>query len=345
MLGSSASLGSQNSHLPALDGVRALSIILVILTHTMPLGPAHWRLNSMAGPMGMSLFFCLSGFLIVSIIHRNPDPVSFLIRRIFRIFPAVALYILIIIVLFGLPLNEAATFLFFVMNYFPVQNGVFVPTSHLWSLAVEMHFYILIGGLTFIFGRRAVWFVPAMAFCGTAFRIEAGVYVDIATHLRADEIMAGGCLALVYIYQRDRIRAALENKAFAWALLFGVGGLWVVSCHPEGGAMNYARPYLAATLVGVVIHSRMGLLHTALEGRISAYIARISYALYIYHPLMIFGWMNTGGDWTRYLLKRPVSFVLTWGAAHCSTYFWERPWQDLAKRLTKRHTSYFGKAT
>ena len=79
--------------------------------------------------------------------------------------------------------------------------------------------------------------------------------------------------------------------------------------------------------------SRLPLIHSLLEGRVAAYIARISYALYIYHPLMIFGWMNAGSDWLRYLVKRPISYLLTWAAAHASTYFWEMPFQQLARRL------------
>ena len=57
------------------------------------------------------------------------------------------------------------------------------------------------------------------------------------------------------------------------------------------------------------MHARFVVLSTILESRPAAYIARISYALYIWHPLMVFGWMNTGSDLVRYLIKRPVSYV------------------------------------
>ena len=72
-----------------------------------------------------------------------------------------------------------------------------------------------------------------------------------------------------------------------------------------------------------------------LEGPVTAYIARISYALYVYHMLMIWGWMNDGSTMERYLLKRPLSFALTFAAAHVSTFYWERYWQTLARRLTQ----------
>ena len=91
-----------------------------------------------------------------------------------------------------------------------------------------------------------------------------------------------------------------------------------------------------AVVVGLMMYCQWQPLMRLLESPVAAYIARISYALYIYHMLMIFGWMNMGSDWERYLLKRPVSFLLTFAAAHVSTFWWEQRWQDLAKKLTSR---------
>lgn len=327
-------------HIPyinALDGVRALSILLVILTHTAPLGPSAWQLNSTAGPMGMSLFFCLSGYLIISIIHRDPDPVSFLIRRVLRIVPAVALYLVVVALVVDMNWLTVVEVMGFVTNYiYEGRSQLDAPLSHLWSLSVEMHFYIAIGLLAFLFGRRSIWFVPPAALVITYLRIRDGIEISIETHYRVDEILAGGLLAMVHIAYADQIRAVLKNRVLA-AVLIGLAALvWAISCHPQSGAMNYARPYLAATLVGIVMHSHLPVLHPILEGRIAAYIARISYALYIYHPLMIFGWMNTGSDWLRYLVKRPISYLLTLIAAHLSTYVWEARFQTLARHLVTR---------
>lgn len=324
-------------YVPALDGVRALSIILVILTHTAPLGPSHWQLNSMAGPMGMSLFFCLSGFLIVSILNGNSHVPTFLIKRILRIVPALVLYLCILVVLFGIPWQMFAANALFVSNYwFAGLSKTIAPTSHLWSLAVEMHFYIAIALATLVLGRRSLWLVPPAALVVTGLRIDAGAYVNIQTHLRVDEILSGGILALVAIHAGGPLRRALAGPWRPALLLTVLTALWMLSSHPAGGALNYARPYLAASVVGVVLFSRLPVVHSVLESRIAAYIARISYALYIYHPLMVFAWMNVGSDWMRYLVKRPVSYALTWAAAHASTYWWEAYWQRLARRWVAR---------
>lgn len=328
------------SHIPyvaALDGARALSILLVILAHTAPLGPNRFGLNGMAALMGMSLFFCLSGYLIVSMIHRNPDVPSFLIRRILRIVPSVALYMLILVILFGIGWQMVVANLLFVSNYWHVGlSKLSAPTSHLWSLCVEMHFYLAIAVLTLIMGRRSVWLVPPAALVVTLMRADVGAYSNINTHLRVDEILSGGTLALVSIYYGTALRAFFERTWRAIVLLAIVIPLWMLSSHDVGGALNYVRPYLAATLVGILIHSHVPLLHRVLESGPAAYIARISYALYIYHPLMIFSWMNMGSDWVRYLVKRPISYAMTLAAAHASTYWWEMRWQEFARRLTRR---------
>ncbi len=325
------------AYIPALDGVRALSIILVILTHTAPLGPKSWRFNEMAGPMGMSLFFCLSGFLIVSLLARNADAVSFFIRRTLRIVPSVALYVTLMVVLFGLTFQGVVENLLFITNYGFEGRGrgsVPAPLTHIWSLSVEMQFYVAIGLAALLMGRKCLYLVPIAAVIITGIRISTGNTIDIATHLRVDEILAGGTLALASLHWGETFREKLKNPRLALILLTFATLIWMVSCHPLGGPVMYARPYLTAVAVGIVIYSHIAWLHRILEGRIAAYIARISYALYIYHPMMIWGWMNTGSDLERYLLKRPLSYALTLVAAHASTFWWEAYWQKLAKRLT-----------
>src|ERR1700759_971314 len=84
------------SRLSVLDGWRALSITLVLCGHLLPLGPKSWRLNETFAPMGMALFFTLSGFLITRLL-LSTDVRSFLIRRFFRIIPLAWLTILIVL--------------------------------------------------------------------------------------------------------------------------------------------------------------------------------------------------------------------------------------------------------
>src|SRR5206468_10482977 len=82
--------------LSLLDGWRALSILLVLAAHLLPLGPKWLELNDAIAPMGMALFFTLSGFLITRLL-LSVDVRSFLIRRFCRIVPLAWLAILIVL--------------------------------------------------------------------------------------------------------------------------------------------------------------------------------------------------------------------------------------------------------
>lgn len=317
---------SGQAHVLSLDGVRAASILLVVMAHTAPLGPKPWLFNAMAGRMGMALFFCLSGYLIVSMLYRNPDVPAFVAKRVMRIVPALFVYLTFLLIFFDLPLQSWLLNMIFVSNYAVSALGT-GPVSHLWSLCVEMHFYLAISIAVLIGGARAVWLVIPAALVITGLRVDAGIVSNINTHLRADEILAGGWLALIACHHGARLRALFASPRLAGGLIVLLWVLFMISSHDYGGALVYLRPYLAMALVGVIMHCRLRVLLDILESRIARYIARISYAFYIWHPLMVFGAMNSGSTLERYLLKRPISWALSWAAAHLSTFYWEAYWQ------------------
>lgn len=318
---------------PVLDGMRAFSILFVLTAHLLPLDPFLNGLNNAFGLMGMSLFFSLSGFLITSSLYRNTDVVSFLIKRIFRILPAF-LMVISVVYLAGIGLTAKGYILniFFISNYF--YEGLGPGTGHLWSICVEMQFYLAIALIVMALGRRGLWLIPVFAIAVTGLRIYEGVYANINTHLRVDEILFGGCLALYTIHRSNskEIRALVKHRAIASVLLIGVCGLWLASSHSLSGALNYFRPILASTLVGLLLLGPYHFIQSRLSSKPLRYIASISYALYLYHPLMASGWLATGTSTERYLIKRPITFVLTWVAAHLSTYYWEAPWNKYARK-------------
>ena len=63
---------TDEARLDALDGWRGVSILLILACHLLPLGPKSLQLNDMAGPMGMAIFFTLSGFLITRFLLHRP---------------------------------------------------------------------------------------------------------------------------------------------------------------------------------------------------------------------------------------------------------------------------------
>lgn len=318
---------TDKKHLAVLDGWRGISILLVLACHLLPLGPKSLDLNSMAGPMGMALFFTLSGFLITRFLLTHSSISDFLIRRFLRIIPLAWIAIALALWMGNLPIESYLPNFLFYANL-PPQHVPLVA-SHLWSLGVEMQFYVGIALLVGIFGKRGLYLVPLLCLAVTIHRVFAGAYTDIVTWRRGDEILAGSMLALAFEGKfgprPNRWLASLN----AYALLL----LLAVCSHPAGAFMNYLRPYVAALLVGTTLFSAPTQLGRALKSRFLAYIATISYALYVIHPFFTHTWLFTGDRLVKYA-KRPLLFAATFALAHFSTFYYEERWIALAKRLT-----------
>lgn len=155
---------SGGAHIPALDGLRGVAILLVLFIHFGGQAslPGFFHRLAYMGWMGVDLFFVLSGFLISKILLESRSSPgyfkNFYIRRALRIFPLY--YFILLVGVFALPpfLSEAAVktyldgsvssagYLFTYMTNFAV---IFIPGltfgafGHFWSLAVEEHFYLL----------------------------------------------------------------------------------------------------------------------------------------------------------------------------------------------------------
>lgn len=318
--------------IPVLDGWRAFSILAVLATHMLPLGPGGWG-NQFLGQMGMSIFFTLSGFLITCSLLERLNIRSFFVRRACRILPLAFLYATLALLIQGKPFAYYLAHWTFITNY--DYQYVTPITSHFWSLCVEVHFYICIGLLVLLLGRRAFSLLPVLCVGVTALRVFEGAELGFRTHLRVDEILAGACLALVYHNHLGLGIRTVLTKTWPAAILL----LLAISAYPGAGPVRYIRPYVGAALVGATLFQPPGRLQRVLASRPLAYIATISYALYVVHKMTMFGWLGTGSGLQKYLIKRPLSFALTFTAAHASTFYYERWWIDLGKRITRKRTN------
>ena len=316
--------------LGSLDGWRAVSILLVLACHMLPLGPKRWDLNNTAGLMGMALFFTLSGFLITSTLLRSPSIPPFLIRRLARIVPLAWLATVVYLAIERVGFDYYWNTLGFTINY--EHQYITHLTAPFWSLCVEVHFYAGVALLVGLLGLRGLLLLPLIGFAVTGLRVYYQTPVSIVTHLRVDEILAGATLALIWTDELGRVGRALKR-------ILGVVPLpvWSVvycaSCHPIFGPLLYFRPYLAAALVGSTLFLP-GRLDRWLTSRPARYVAEISYALYIIHTATMTGWLGSGGTAVKYA-KRPLCFALTFGLAHLSTFYFERPWTVMGKRLSR----------
>jgi peptidoglycan/LPS O-acetylase OafA/YrhL len=142
-----------DGHIPGLDGIRALAIVLVLFSHSVIYGTfAHLAsIGLVAGYAGVAVFFVLSGFLITNILLREEERTGgislrfFYWRRALRLFPALWLYLLVVSLIWlagGLPHHPWHSF---VSSLFYFRNlvGRGHETDHLWSLSIEEQFYLL----------------------------------------------------------------------------------------------------------------------------------------------------------------------------------------------------------
>ena len=147
---------SSTRNIPSLDGLRAISIMLVIASHT------HWALPGALsrsawvnwhhyGVLGVSVFFVISGYLITKLLLKELDTTGsirlkhFYVRRAFRIFPAFYVYLAFVGVLWSMGFEQQtlgsyiAAFTY-TWNYYPHAAGW--TLGHVWSLCIEEQFYL-----------------------------------------------------------------------------------------------------------------------------------------------------------------------------------------------------------
>jgi peptidoglycan/LPS O-acetylase OafA/YrhL len=320
---------STTSRIQILDGWRALSILLVLAGHLLPLGPKSWNANWSAAATGMVLFFTLSGFLITRFLLARADVLDFLLRRSFRILPLAWLTIVVLTLVGGADLTTFLANFLFVANLPPPQ--LLEGGGHLWSLCVEMQFYVAVALLVGFFGRRGLYILPLICVAATMLRVWTGTYINIVTWLRVDEILAGATLALAYTRFGEMKwprRLPSVTPIILLALLFA-------SAHPATGALNYFRPYISAAVVGTSFFVCPPHMYRLFTSRAALYVAQTSYAVYVVHGVLGSTWLGTGDTLVRYL-KRPLLILTTFLAAHISTFYFEHAMIDLGKRLGRR---------
>lgn len=145
------------SHIPALDGIRLLAVLLVILHHTTgtPDGSFLHHLLSIQhnNGIGSPLFFVLSGMLLTRVILSARDTENryrnFLARRMLRTVPLYVAYmvaaVIITMISTGTTPHNLWVFVLMLQNTFvdtASQTGSAIPVYHFWSLAVQDQFYL-----------------------------------------------------------------------------------------------------------------------------------------------------------------------------------------------------------
>jgi peptidoglycan/LPS O-acetylase OafA/YrhL len=306
--------------------------LLVLAGHLFPLGPKSLAVNAGIAALGMAIFFTLSGFLITTTLFYRPSVVEFLIRRLCRIVPLAWLFSLVVLAFVNASFPVYMAHIFFYANLPPFWLTDY--TSHLWSLGVEMQFYLAIAATCLVFGRRGLWAIPALCLLVTFNRILTHTFVSIVTSLRADEILAGGILALVC----NTPHLPWIRRFLTWVNPLALLPLAVLASNDLCGSIDYLRPYLVASMVGsTLFQDTRTLIARCLRLKGLVYIAAISYALYILHPVVSWGWLGSGSPMIKYS-KRIPELAAVFALAHLSTFYFEHFWISAGKRWSKHLT-------
>jgi peptidoglycan/LPS O-acetylase OafA/YrhL len=149
-----------NYRIPSLDGLRTISILLVIISHFVYTIGYTDSLN--LGHLGVRFFFVISGFLITGLLlkelakNENINLTKFYFRRTLRIFPPYYFYLFVILFLsiigwLEIPLLSFLPAFAYVSNYIHPNTW---NLGHAWSLSVEEQFYLIYPGILVLLGKR-----------------------------------------------------------------------------------------------------------------------------------------------------------------------------------------------
>lgn len=307
---------------PGLDGLRGLAWLSVFVGHIQPFR------NVVPADTGMFIFFGLSGFLITQLLveeqaFRGTIRLrEFFKRRIVRLLPALvvflAVWILVVWVFLGsawlttvpqggpsrsltlhVALEGVVASLSYFMNWaeiFKMFSG-YVPIGHIWSLAVEMQFY-LVWAFILVFlirwGRKSVlWFAIFGSLAASVEAIwlmhlgDSGLRIYMGTDVRAGSLLAGAVAAMIWSRTKTdfstskvlKIAALISAIEILWSMYAFAGPTFSIS-------QQLAWPLTSVACAVAVIymvempHSRGGkwALHPVMQ-----YIGKRSYGLYLWH--------------------------------------------------------------
>ena len=318
---------SPRGTIPGLDGIRAVSILLVMLSHS-------GLQNIVPGVFGVTVFFFISGFLITTLLineYRAEGTVgigSFYLRRVLRLYPPLLVYlaaILVLLIVRGEDIHLLGLFgaLFYFGNYLyalaPESLGPY--GAHLWSLAVEEHFYLLFP-LTFLFffRRPAVLIALLLVLCVVALGIRFydvwhisppnETYVLVATEARFDSILFG-CITALLVSQAyaKRIMTLLTHPAVVgMALVLIVFSLaYREPVFRQTWRFTIQGLALMSLVLAAIFTPRYAAMKRVLNTWLFRWIGALSYSLYLWH--------FTFFEWSKSLLKGvpPVAgYALGW---------------------------------
>ncbi len=347
-----ASARATPGYVPAIDGFRAVAILLVLT--------GHFGLGFLVpGGFGVTIFFLISGLLITRLLLIEHDRsgriqlLNFYARRFARLAPALLAFIVIVTAIYAathavVPWGEVVASLFYVENYYRIAYGSTVtPLGILWSLAVEEHYYFIFPAAfaLLLMTRQVLPVLVAALVAGLVWRTVlllglhvSDTYTYMATDARFDSILYGALLAVLLHRGADAAPARFLTSplAFAAGVVVIVGTL-VIRNPVLRETIRYSLQGLALMpiVAAVVFGDRSTVLNGAralLATRPLVFIGKLSYSLYLWHYACIDGvkyLMPDGSGATRLVVSASLAII----TSLASYFLVERSFMALRHRL------------
>lgn len=334
----------ESRRIPSLDGIRAVSILLVIAWHLRSSGTAPWldplwRIDS--GNLGVRVFFVISGYLITSVLLAEYgrtgtiDLRRFYLRRAFRIMPVFYVFLGVIALAASLGVVDASpSSIIRAATYTADYARTEWTVGHTWSLAVEEQFYLLWPGLIVLLGLRR-------SFKGAAFMLLLSPSIRILSilgHWRNNpryafegvaDALATGCLlayARPWLWDRAPYRRMLESRAMTlWPVFIVAIAAANVRWEYIGAIAGISLLNIAiAVLIDWCLRFPDTWIGRILNARPIAFLGVLSYSIYLWQqPLLSEG----------RTLRFPLSILCIGALAFTSYKVVEQPFLRLRARL------------
>lgn len=290
-------------YLPGLNGIRAVAALTVLFAHMFsPFGdwglePLSFRIPWPEEPV--TTFFVISGFLITYLMMNEigkTNDVSipkFYMRRILRIWPLYYVYMIlavVAVVLLNSDMNDSVWYYTFFSGNISHALGLgLIPLFHYWSLGVEEQYYMWYPWvvkynkervLKVVIALSVIWFGLKM---GSYIFLGKGLAYKIFSITRFDCMMIGAMGAILYYNKAAWFIRLCANRVvviLAWVLFF-TSGLYAQYIPAPIRAEYISVVSLLVIMAGLVSKP-------LLENWVMSYLGKISYGIYVIHPLLIF---------------------------------------------------------
>lgn len=340
-------MGKTNfKYMVQLDGVRLLAVTAVVIASWTNIGSTSQHYHPISSA-GIDLFFVLSGFLLTGILFNSKEQAHhsrwqllklFYIRRMLRLLP---LYFLLLIAGFVCATpsmrEDVLWYLSFTGNFHIAwQEGGSSYFEHLWPMAVAVQFYLFFPIVVLFTPRRLyltvfsgliVWAILSrmLPYLQLNDDAQSAQVSSLFTPGCFDALAIGAILAYFHRYRPDRLQAILQRHylyfgALLVFLLLSYFG-WYMPNRTVFSIFCFWLVGMAAT------RGFTGRAQWLLENRVTVFLGKISFGLYMFHNLMpwLFAMMGLEDSWATRLLY-PVATVLI---ATVSWYLYEKPVNDL----------------